>query len=198
MIGSLRGKVLIVKPTYAVIEAAGVGFEVHMSTNALAMLPPVDSEAFVWTIMNVREDGVMLFGFSSEEERTLFERLTGVTGIGPKVALSALASFTPSTLSQAIATGDVSKVSSIPGVGKKTASRIVLELKGSLDDLVDSSTLFDGPRPISDDAASSTIEALLGMGFSSEEAQLAIRGYSGSSDDTSDLLRYALKRLGAR
>ena len=151
-------------------------------------------------VVQVREDAFALYGFLSLEEKGLFEKLIGVSGIGPKVALSALSSFTPAALAEAIAAQDVARVQKIPGVGKKSAQRIILELKGSLDQGIQSLFAADGAAASVVDAANAAkagaTEALLSMGFTSEEAEIALKGAPDGSDE-SKLLQYALRRLGS-
>lgn len=197
MIYSLRGTLLGKTSTYAVLEAAGVGYLLGMSTHSLSALPAIGEKAFLLTVMSVRESDISLYGFVTEEERDLFERLVGVSGIGPKVALSALSSFAPSVLSQVILAGDTVRIATIPGIGKKTAQRIVLELKGSLENPRGEAGLFDQLPSEEASPSTSAFEALGAMGFSVKEAESALQGYSGDTTDISDIMRYALKRLGS-
>ena len=127
MIAFLTGKLAGRSTTAAFIDVGGVGYAVSMSQASLAKLPEAGAEVHVLTYLQVREDALALFGFLSAEEKALFERLISVSGVGPKVALAALSSFSPRALADAIAAQDVALVSRIPGVGKKTASRIILE-----------------------------------------------------------------------
>ena len=197
MIASLRGTLLYKSDADLVIEAQGVGYRVALPPSDIASLPPVGEEAFVLTYLQVSENGVALYGFVSEEERELFEKLITVSGVGPKGAMAALSTFSPGALIQAIANQDVSTVQKIPGVGKKTASRIILELKGSFDsatlDLFSESPAE--PTPQLSSAAEAVTSVLLSMGFTSTEAELALRDAPADSDE-SGLLSYALKRLG--
>lgn len=196
MIAFLKGTLAGKTPTTAFIEVNGVGYAVGMSQSGLSKLPEAGSPVEVQTYMQVRDDGIALFGFLSVEEKALFERLISVGGVGPKVALGALSVFSPQALASAIASQDVASVSRIPGVGKKTASRIILELKGSLDQGIEG--LFDTAeaKGAVDAQLQSAHEALLSMGFTAAEADLALKGApAGATEGT--LLQYALKRLGA-
>lgn len=192
MICSLRGTVMSKLANSAIIEVAGVGYAVGMSTASLATLPAVGDEAFVWTYMAVREDGIALYGFCSQEERVLFEKLIGVSGIGPKVALSALSTFAVDTFTSIITAGDATRVATVPGIGKKTAQRIVLELKGSVEELL-GGNLFENAAD--EGGTSAATQALLAMGFTSAEVELALKGYDGSDD--AEALRWGLKKLGS-
>lgn len=196
MIAFLKGRLAGKSSTTAFVEVQGIGYAVGMSQAGLSRLPEAGSLVEVQTYMQVRDDGIALFGFLSVEEKALFERLISVAGVGPKVALAALSVFTPQALASAIASQDVAGVSKIPGVGKKTASRIILELKGSLDQDVDG--LFGaGASLVSPDAQlQGAQEALLSMGFTSSEADLALKGAPVGVAEGA-LLQYALKRLGS-
>lgn len=193
MIAFLNGILAGKTQDTAFIDVGGVGYAVGMAGGSLAKLPDTGERVLVHTHLYVREDAVSLFGFLSLEEKNLFLRLNSVSGIGPKVALSALSVFSPQQLVQAIASQDVALVSRIPGVGKKTASRIILELKGSLD-----ADLLDG-APAGTAGAGSALQgvqdALLSMGFTSAEVEVALKGAPEGADE-GVLLQYALKRLG--
>ena len=194
MIAFLEGTVAGKTATTAFINVGGVGFEVGLSASSLSKLQSAGERTLVHTYLQTRDDGMFLYGFLSLEEKALFERLITVSGVGPKVALAALSSYTPSELATFIAAQDVAAVQRIPGVGKKTASRIVLELKGSLDQGIGS--LFAEDRPVVSKAAEGAREALLSMGFTSAEADLALKGAPEDGTE-STLLQYALKKLGA-
>ncbi|RDB63350.1 Holliday junction branch migration protein RuvA [Gordonibacter sp. 28C] len=196
MIAFLKGRLAGKTATAAFVDVNGVGYAVGMSQASLAKLPEAGAPVEVHTYLQVREDAVALYGFLSIEEKALFERLIGVSGVGPKVALAALSVFTPQALVSAIAAQDVTGVSKIPGVGKKTASRIILELKGSLDQGL--AGLFDeaeAPSAQADERLRGAREALLSMGFTSAEADLALKGAPEGAAEGA-LLQYALKRLG--
>lgn len=196
MIAFLKGVLSAKTATTAFVEVDGVGFAVGMSQAGLSKLPEAGAPVQIHTYLQVRDDALALYGFLSLEEKALFEQLIGVGGVGPKVALAALSAFTPRGLAAAIASQDVAAVQKIPGVGKKTASRIILELKGSLDQGVEG--LFDGASPASagDAGLQGAHEALLSMGFTSSEADLALKG-APEGEAEGVLLQYALKRLGS-
>ena len=187
--GTIAGQTL----TGAYITVGGVGFEVGMSQSSLSKLPAAGERATVYTYLQVRDDGMALFGFLSLEEKTLFEKLITVSGVGPKVALAALSTYTPVQLADHIAAQDVAAVQRIPGVGKKTASRIVLELKGSLDE--GAGSLFAQEGVPASAAVEGAREALLSMGFTTSEIDLALAGADAGASEAS-LLQQALKKLG--
>lgn len=192
MIAFLTGRVAEKGLSYCILDVHGVGYKMTMSTSSLAALPAQGDEVTVLTHMHVREDELSLFGFENADEKTLFERLITVSGVGPKVALAALSSYAPAALVEAIVREEASIVSSVPGIGKKTAQRIILELK----DKLGVPEIAAMPAGVTVDAAAETRDALLSMGFSAAEAATALTGYDGPPSDTNSLLRYALRRLG--
>ena len=198
MIAFLSGEVAaVLPPSTAYIDVCGVGYAVAMPGGSLAKLE-VGKPVRVLTYLSVSDNGLGLYGFLSEEEKALFEKLIGVSKVGPKMALAALSTYTPRELADAIAAQDIARVSRIPGVGKKTAERIILELKGTLERGLE--TLFDegvGAGAANNAALAGATEALLAMGFTSAEADVALKGAPEAAAEGA-LLQYALKRLGSR
>lgn len=197
MIAFLKGELAGKTFDGAYIDVNGVGYAVGMSQNALSKLPDVGKPVQVHTYLQVSDAGIALYGFLSLEEKALFEKLITVSGVGPKVALAALSTFSPSALVAAVQAQDVAAVQRIPGVGKKMASRIILELKGSFDEGM--AGLFDSesasPAAAEATRLQSTREALLSLGFASAEADIALKGAPEGASESA-LLQYALKRLG--
>ncbi len=191
MIAFLSGRVAGNTASHALIDVGGVGFKLAMSTRSLTSLPADGDEVTVFTHLHVREDDLSLFGFESDDERSLFERLITVSGIGPKVALAMLSALSPDALMRAIAGEDVALLSSVPGIGKKTAQRVIIELKDKLD-LPDLAGAGGGPEPA---AAAAARDALLSMGFSPAEAAAALNGAPAGAT-AEQLLRMGLKSLG--
>jgi Holliday junction DNA helicase RuvA len=194
MIAFLTGVLSVKRPEGCVIDVGGVGFEMSMPTSSIAQLPAEGDEVTVLTHMQVRDDGMSLYGFVSQEERALFEQLITVSGVGPKVALAALSGQSPAALKEAIAREDAALIATTPGIGKKTAQRVIVELKDRLDlpDLV-------GPTPAAADAVQEARDALAGMGFSAAEVSSAIKDLD--TDDPSTVtaeavVRHALRSLG--
>ena len=188
MIAFLSGEVAaVLPPNTAYIDVAGVGYAVSMPQGDLGKLE-VGKPARVLTYLSVSDNGLGLYGFLSDEEKALFEKFIGVSKGGPKMALAALSTYTPRELAH------------IPGVGKKTAERIILELKGTLERGLE--TLFDSGAESGGSSADSVAltgatEALLSMGFTSAEAEVALKGAPEGAGEGA-LLQYALKRLGNR
>jgi Holliday junction DNA helicase RuvA len=194
VIALLTGRVASKGASYCVLDVGGVGFQLAMSTSSLATLPAAGDTVTVHTHLHVRDDELSLFGFESPEEKALFEHLLTVSGVGPKVALAALSSLSPNALSEAIAREDATLIASVPGIGKKTAQRIILDLKDRLG-LPDLAGAPAGGAANADVAAEAS-QALLGMGFSSAEVATAMKGYDGAPADAQALLKHALRRLG--
>lgn len=196
MIAFLKGTMAGRTSSHAFINVNGVGFFVGMPATDLSRLPDRGSEVMVYTHLSVREDAMALYGFLSQEAHALFLRLIGVSGVGPKVALAALSTFKPEELVFAIQSQDVKAVSNIPGVGKKTAQRLILELKGTLAEEAEGN-LFSAQVAEASARLQGARDALLSMGFSSAEADLALKDAPESADTEGALLQYALKRLGS-
>lgn len=193
MIAFLDGVIASKGNTSAVVCVGGIGYELLMSRASLDALPEVGSDLHVITYLSVSDAGVVLYGFLSQDEERLFRNLIAVSGIGPKMALAALSTYTPQQLISAVTAEDVKALSKIPGIGKKTASRMVLELKGALpsEDVEDA-----GSKTGSTSAAmKNASEALMSMGFTKAEIEAALAGSSADADEET-LLQYALKRLG--
>ena len=189
MIAFIRGTLAHVGVDHAIVEAGGVGYQMAMSTSALSALPDVGDVACVFTYLHATDAGIALYGFATQEEKTLFEQLISVSGVGPKIALAALSTYAPDTLSSAIMATDVDAIARIPGIGKKTASRIVLELQGTL------AKVSDAAAGSADGIIRQVVEDLLAMGFTSAEADLAVKDAPAGATET-QVLQYALKRLG--
>jgi Holliday junction DNA helicase RuvA len=187
MISFLDGEVLEKAADRVVLGVGGVGYEVLVPTSVIASLPPVGKPARVHTRMVVREDSITLYGFAQTEQRSLFDLLTGVTGVGPKVALAFLSVLKPAALTRAIANGDAAALTVVPGVGKKVAQRVVVELSEKLGG--------DGELP-SEGPLADVRDALLSLGLSATEAAEALRGVEADGRAADDLLREALQKVG--
>ena len=190
MIGRIKGTLLEKMPPQILVDVSGVGYEIDVPMSTLYNLPEVGSEVTLFTHFVVREDAELLYGFLTKEERSLFRLLIRISGIGPKIALSILSGISSQLLSQAVTTGEAGLLTRIPGVGKKTAERIVLELKGKLDTVVGATdTGAAGSNSKAD-----IVSALLSLGYSDREAQLAIKGLPADIS-VNDGIREALKNL---
>ncbi|HEX9132928.1 MAG TPA: Holliday junction branch migration protein RuvA [Ktedonobacteraceae bacterium] len=172
MIASIQGVLEARRAGYVIIRTGGFGIRVSVPTSTLSRLGDVGSEVSLYTHFYVREDGMALYGFSSEEDRDAFEQLIGISGVGPKIALALLSMMDAQTFYKAIADEDQQRLALTPGVGKKLAAKLVLELKGKLPSLV----ALGGAGAISSAGKmqSEVLEALMGLGFSAAEAQAAL------------------------
>lgn len=203
MIDSLHGEVLSIGLDHAVIECAGVGYRFLATPPTLGRLTRGETRR-VLTSMVVKDDGVTLYGFADTDERTMFHKLQTVTGLGPKLALAALTVFEPGELAARISASDSKAVQSIPGVGKKMADRIVLELKDKLEGLYVASADAAASAPAAaagtSYAAEQVVEALVGLGFGEKIARPVVDKLVAEHPDeaTSTLLRAALTQLGKK
>lgn len=188
MIGRLRGVLVDRSPAGVVVDVGGVGYEVAMPARDAAGLPAVGDEVVVHTHLHVREDQMALFGFSSEDGRDTFRRLLTSPGVGPKLALAVLATLTPDEVRSAVVTEDADTLSTVPGIGKRTAQKLILDLRSRLD--------AGDAQPTGSVAGVPAVrEALEGLGYSAAEIREALDGLDPSSD-VEDLLRAALQRMG--
>jgi holliday junction DNA helicase RuvA len=193
MIASVRGEVLDVALDHVVIEAAGVGYKLMATPSTLAALRR-GSEARLITAMIVREDSMTLYGFPDADARDLFLTLLGVSGVGPKIALAALAVYDPQALRHALADGDVVALTRVPGIGKRGAERMVLELRDKIGPVGISPSESVNGRSV----RGPVVEALVGLGFAAKQAEEATdKVLAGDGDaTTSSALRAALSLLG--
>lgn len=200
MIGSLRGRLLDRSLSgEALIEVGGVGYRVIAGPATVARLGDLDAEVFVWTYHHIREDAQVLYGFAARQERETFEALIGAHGVGPALALAILTVHPPEALARVVASEDVDGLCLVPGVGKKTAARLLIELKSRLDAVPTAApTAADGTAPDGSSGAGGTALAdvrhgLAGLGYGPEEVADATRDLEGH--DSGAMLKEALKRL---
>ncbi len=198
MIAFIEGKVAEKNPGELIISAGGVGFSLLCSSTTLAAAPGMGESWRCYTVMNVREDAMELFGFATKQEREMFRRLCMVTGVGAKTALGVLSALPLRDLSVAIVTGDVAALSRAPGIGKKTAQRIVLELKDKVEQQ-DVATAPGGlPAPAPAGSAQQEAQAALqALGYTSAEAARAINLVRDQADSTDKLIMLALRQMGS-
>lgn len=194
MIAFLRGKLASKAYDYVVLDVSGVGYKIMLSGQSVSRLPEIGTEIQLLTKMIVKEDDVALYGFQNATEQNVFERLISVSGIGPKAALSILSSYSAEEVIEIIASQDSVRMQKAPSIGKKTASRIILELKDVFAQV--GGDLSSQTPSVSTSALQGAREALLSMGFTSTEIDLALKDAPSEETETG-LLQYALKRLGA-
>ncbi|MEE8723152.1 MAG: Holliday junction branch migration protein RuvA [Atopobiaceae bacterium] len=209
MIVQLTGTLVEAGATHAVLDVGGVGYELGISANTAATLPACgEAGVTLLTRLVVREDALELYGFASRQERALFDRLVAVSGVGPKLALSVLSTFTPEVLATVVTTQDAARMAQVPGVGKRKAQRLLVELEGVFAKDAELRSLVGLQSPAKDAAAQGggtvgvdvdreTTEALLSMGFTEQEASLALEGREEAGATTIEqALSFALRRLG--
>ncbi|UOO82103.1 Holliday junction branch migration protein RuvA [Uruburuella testudinis] len=191
MISKLTGRLVEKQPPQIVIDVAGVGYEVDVSMQTFYNLPPLNESVQLYTQLVVREDAHLLFGFGSQSERATFRQLVKVSGIGAKTALGILSVMNADELAQAVAQEDIKRLSSVPGIGKKTAERMVLELRGKL--VAEQSSGLFAPAPVVDET-DDIVSTLLALGYNEREARAAVKGLPAGTD-VSEGVRLALKNL---
>ena len=197
MIGYLKGKILSLGTDTALIEtAAGVGFEVLLSGSAFSKLSG-QKEGEVFTYMQVREDGVSLFGFSSSEEKEMFLKLISVSSVGPKMGITALSQMSAGDIATAIATNDVKRLSAVKGMGKKTAERIILELREKVSAVAAQSIAGEAVPAVQISASDEdAVVALMTLGFTrSESAKAIARAREKGATEIEDIIRLALQGM---
>lgn len=186
MIGSIKGKVLLKADKFLIVEAGGVGYKVSVSPDTLSKAKKVGEDISLWIHTHVREDALDLYGFLTHPEQEFFEMLISVSGIGPKSALAILGITSIETLRKAIGTGDTSYLTKISGIGKKTAEKIVIELRDKMGSEL---------KGVSLQGELDSLEALKALGYSQNEAREALKKVS-SDLDTNKKIKEALKVLG--
>jgi Holliday junction DNA helicase RuvA len=193
MIAAVRGEVMVRRPDHVVIDAGGVGYRLAVSSETLKAVPAAGSDTFLHAELISRDDSLSLYGFSSEEERDLFRLLITVSGVGPKVAIATLSGGSTRDLLRAIAAGDAKRFQAVPGIGKRTAERIIVELRekvaGALEEEV---AVVDGeegsPRTLARDG-------LVNLGYAPLEAEQLLDGVEGR--EAEELVAAALRKAGA-
>ena len=193
MIAAVRGEVAVRRPDHVVIDAGGVGYRLAVSSETLKAVPAAGSDAFLHAELIARDDSLALYGFSSEEERDLFRLLITVGGVGPKVAIATLSGGSARDLLRAIAAGDAKRFQAVPGIGKRTAERIIVELRekvaGALEvEVVAAAGGEGGARALARDG-------LVNLGYAPLEAEQLLEGVEG--DEPQELVAAALRKAGA-
>jgi Holliday junction DNA helicase RuvA len=194
VISSLQGKVESLGSDWAVINVGGIGFQVYMPTTALSTLGTPGDEVKVYTHMHVREDNVTLYGFASADELWLFQTLIGVSGLGPRLALAMLSALSPEQITMAIATGSTDMLDMIPGIGKKVANRIVLELK----EKIGAGWIVTPATQIAQENTD-VLAALTSLGYSAAEATKAVATLPQDTNlNLEEKIKLALQYFGSR
>jgi Holliday junction DNA helicase RuvA len=188
MIGRLTGTLADKSPPQLLIDVNGVGYEVDVPMSSFYNLPALGERVTLLTHFIVREDAQILFGFMTHDERQTFRLLIKITGVGPRMALSLLSGLSVTELAQAVARQETGRLVKVPGIGKKTAERLLLELKGKLADAI------SAPTTVANDAQADILQALIALGYSEREAAAALKHLPPDAS-VSDGIKLALKSL---
>lgn len=204
MISYIRGELCDIEEQKAIVDVNGVGYGIYMPQQALSLLPPMGQQVKIHTYLNIREDAMQLFGFLTKEDLNVFRLLIGVNGIGPKAGLNILSCLSPDELRFAVLSGDAKAISATPGIGKKTAEKLILELKDKLniEDMLehaahggDSVDLASGTDTASNTMQAEAVQALTALGYGSAESLRAVKKSSPECSSVEDILKEALKFL---
>ena len=198
MIAQLRGKLIHKSPEYSIIDVGGVGYRVFTPFSTFYELPDIENQVTLHTYTNVREDALQLFGFLTTEEKEMFQLLLGVSGIGPKLAVNILSGITPEELRSALLNGNLLRLTAIPGIGKKTAERMVLELKDKALKLhKEKPGVQTIPVATGDEVLEDAVSALLNLGYKRPQAEgaLDIVKKDNPASDIEEMIKGALKIL---
>ena len=202
MISYIRGELAAVEAGKAIVDVGGVGYGVYMPLQALSLLPQPGSEVKLHTYLNVKEDAMQLFGFLTRDDLEIFKLVIGVSGIGPKGGLNILSCMSPDELRFAIMSGDVKAISAAPGIGKKTAEKLILELRDKVDieDVLEHAAHGGDTAAGQDISAPDSIQAeaaqaLVALGYGSAESMRAVKQTSAGCETVEDILKEALKYL---
>ena len=198
MYAFIEGQVCEKSAHEVILLAGGVGYRIACSMNTLQAIPPVGETVRCYTVFSVREDAMELYGFATKEEKRMFQQLTSISGIGPKVALAILGSMPLKDLNLAILLGDITALSRAPGVGKKTAQRIALELKDKIsqDDVSSAPAVAGTPvASMAADNVAEALEALAALGYTPTEARAALSQVKNPDASPNELVRLALRAM---
>lgn len=195
MIAYIKGKVEYIADNYIIVDVNGIGYKINTSVSTIEKIPSIGCEIKVHTYLHIREDMMDLYGFLDKEELSVFEKLISVSGVGPKVSISVLSSITPSGFALAIANSDIKVLTRAPGIGNKTAQRIILELKDKIntEDLL---SLEDVDKPSYHiNCFSEAVNALVSLGYSSAEASRAVKSIDDKNMTVEEIVKTALKNM---
>ena len=202
MIRFIRGELVSYEEDRVLVDVGGVGYGIFMSGSAMSKLPPVGREVKIHTYLNVKEDAMQLFGFLTRDDLKVFKLLIGVNGIGPKGGLAILSVLTPDDLRFAIMANDVKAISSAPGIGKKTAEKIILELKDklsiedALEHAVSKETVVSGNADNHHEVMSEAVQALVALGYGNTESLKAVKQVDITENmGANEVLKQALKHM---
>lgn len=199
MIAFVKGNLIEVKDNKAILEVNGIGYNVFVTANDAEQLPRIEGDVLLHTYLQVREDAMQLFGFLRRDDMEVFQMLLGVNGIGPKAALGVLSAFSANDLRFAVLAGDSKTIAKAPGIGNKTAQKLILELKDKFNLMEAFEAKLSDVSPVSDMSdrnCSEAVQALVALGYPSSEALKAVRAAAISEEmSTEEILKAALKKM---
>jgi Holliday junction DNA helicase RuvA len=190
MIGSIRGRITAKAPPQLTVDVGGLGYELEVPLSTFFHLPPVGAEVWLLTHLVVREDAHVLYGFATDDERRLFRSLIKVSGVGPKIALALLSGISVSAFAQCVQNQDITALTRVPGVGRKTAERLIVEMR---DRLAAASAPGGGAAPAAGGAESEAYSALVALGYRPAEASRLLKAAGPGTHSTEELIRRALQ-----
>jgi Holliday junction DNA helicase RuvA len=193
MIGRIRGLLIEKKPPQLMLEVQGVGYQIFAPLSTFMRLPALYEEVILYTEFIVREDAQLLYGFLSEADKALFQKIIKVNGIGPKLGLTILSGMEPQTFAKTIEEGDIDTLVKLPGVGKKTAERMLVELRGKLNLEISDLSKYTPKTPEGSEQRAEVIAALESLGFKSKEAEKATHRVWDFTKTTEELIKLALQ-----
>jgi Holliday junction DNA helicase RuvA len=204
LIGRLTGNLVLIEGNQLLLDVSGVGYEVEVSAGVLAISPQPDSALTLFTHLVVREDAQLLFGFADQQERDLFRTYIRINGVGPKMALALISSISPASLVSAVQANEIGVLTQVPGVGKRTAERLMVELKSRVETLIPAGLVVVGSYPASADRAAGreAEDALMALGYKANQAAEAVQraqqalADTSSSAGTEELVTWVLRSMG--
>jgi Holliday junction DNA helicase RuvA len=194
MIGRLHGVLMRKEPPAILVDVAGVGYELESPMTAFYELPAVGEKVTLYTHVVVREDAHLLYGFVRESQRRLFRELLKVNGVGPRVALAVLSGLTDEDFAHCVADKDTDRLTKVPGIGRKTAERLIIEMRDKLSTVSATAAAETGP-PLLGDPVSEAVSALVSLGYKPNEASRAVRGIPTQGLSAEEIIRQALKGM---
>lgn len=196
MIGRLHGVLLRKEPPALLVDVSGVGYELEAPMTTFYELPAVGEMVTLYTHLVVREDAHLLYGFAREGQRRLFRELLKVNGVGPRVALAVLSGLSDQEFSRCVAEEDITRLTKVPGIGRKTAERLVIEMRDKLSTDIAGPAAASAPGPAAPaDPVSEAVSALVSLGYKPNEASRAVRGVSSKGLSAEEIIRQALKGM---
>jgi Holliday junction DNA helicase RuvA len=194
VIGRIHGILLQKEPPAMLVDVGGIGYELEAPMTTFYDLPPTGSEVTLYTHLVVREDAHLLFGFSRASQRSLFRSLLKVNGIGPRVALAVLSGMNEDEFALCVSSEDITRITKVPGIGKKTAERLIVEMRDKVE-TGDVALPASSAAALPTDPAAEAVSALMALGYKGNEASRLVRNVSGDDLTTEDLIRQALKNI---